>query len=399
MSWKKQSRSHYRRPLAHVKASLQNVSILLVLIALLAACSQVAEKNQPEPGLADPTPGQLVFIHTQEAVQELTLRNDNDVPIEINEASIIGDDVRAFSLIDTPDFPLILGRHQQINLKVRFEPHLQQDTFQAALRVTGGKPEHAAVEVAMYGEIKPATGVSHAEDDEGWTSLFNGQDLDGWYTWLPSTGKNNDPNGVFKAENGMLHILDVPVTGRKQEFGYIATSETYKNYHLRFEYKWGTKRFKPRDASKRDSGLLYHVVGPDRVWPRSVELQIQEGDTGDFWLLDGTTTTTTVVSAKAGTPKYREDGEPFTTEPGSFVRLAKSHANDKKTDWNYVEVIVTENEATHIVNGHVNNWGQDFRQPDPDGMTRNVPLNEGRILFQAEGAEVFYRNIEIRSLD
>lgn len=256
--------------------------------------------------------------------------------------------------------------------------------------------------VFVIGNVTAVTAPPSSEttsDNEGWTSLFNGENLDGWYTYLPSTGKNEDPKGVFKVENGMLHILDIPVTGERQEFGYVAREETFKNYHLRFEYRWGSKRFRPRSTTKRDSGMLYHVVGPDKVWPRSIEFQIQEGDTGDFWLVGGTTTTTTVASTSTDLPEYQEGGASYTTKPGSFVRLANSKTYDSPTGWNTVEVIVKGDEAIHIVNGKVNNRGSNFRQPDPNDPHKSVPLNEGRILFQAEGAEVFYRNIEIKSLD
>ncbi len=327
------------------------------------------------------------------------MRNDDAAPVEITGADITGTDAASFALPDAPQFPITIAPQQQITFKVQFTPQEAQEVFQAALRITGDHAERAAVEVSMYGEAGQEPGEDSAADDEGWTPLFNGRNLDGWYTWLPSTGKNNDPEKVFKAENGMLHILDIPVTGQKQEFGYIARPETFKNYHLRFEYLWGGKRFKPRHADKRDSGLLYHVVGKDKVWPRSIEFQVQEGDTGDFWLLDGVTATTTVTTAATDTPEYQEGGEPYTTKPGSFVRLAKSDPYDTTTGWNQVEVIVTENEAVQIVNGQVNNRARDFTQPDPDDPDKLIPLNAGRIAFQAEGAEVYYRNIEIKPLD
>ena len=369
----------------------------VLLLALLSACNQVAETSKSELDSADLTPGELTFTSAQ--VQDLTLRNDDATPIEIAGVDITGTDAAAFALARTTQFPVTIAPHQQLALRVRFTPRAEQEAFRAALQIIGDRPQHTAVAVNMYGKAKPSVSESPDSDSDGWTSLFNGKNLDGWYTWLPSTGKNNDPKQVFKAENGMLHILDIPVTGQKQEFGYIARSEIFKNYRLRFEYKWGTKRFKPRNASKRDSGLLYNVIGPDKVWPRSVEFQIQEGDTGDFWLIDGTTTTTTVTSAATDTPEYQEGGEPYTTQPGSFVRLTKSHTYDKKIGWNKVEVIVQGNEAVHVVNGYVNNRGTAFMRPDPDHPGKMIPLNEGRILFQAEGAEVFYRNIEIKSLD
>jgi hypothetical protein len=36
--------------------------------------------------------------------------------------------------------------------------------------------------------------------------LFNGKDLDGWFTFLNNRGKNNDPKKVFTVHNGLLHI-------------------------------------------------------------------------------------------------------------------------------------------------------------------------------------------------
>ena len=104
-----------------------------------------------------------------------------------------------------------------------------------------------------------------ASKDDGWVTLFNGRNLDGWYTFLPSTGKNSDPKKVFKVEQGLLHILDLPETSENQEFGYLATNEDYGNCRIRVEFKWGTKGYPPRLEAKRDNGLLYFLVCQDKV--------------------------------------------------------------------------------------------------------------------------------------
>jgi hypothetical protein len=253
----------------------------------------------------------------------------------------------------------------------------------------------AALAVVLVGAGAPALQAAPRPADDGWVPLFNGRDLDGWYTWLPSTGRDDDPKGVFKVRDGMLHILDIPATGEEQEFGYLATVGDYANYQLRFQYRWGRKRFPPRADEKRDSGLLYHVVGPDKVWPRSIECQVQEADTGDFFLIDRTTLTTTVEAVGPELKAYRGGGALHTQTDG---RIVKSGTYDLPADWNTVEAVVSEGEAIHIVNGRVNNRGVDLRQPDPADPSETVPLTSGRILFQAEGAEVFYRNIEIKPL-
>lgn len=199
--------------------------------------------------------------------------------------------------------------------------------------------------------------------------LFNGKDLKGWYTFLRNEGKNNDPDGIFKVENGVIHILG-------KTFGYIMTEQEYENYHLIVEFKWGTAKWPPREKAVRDSGILYHVTGPDKVWPKSFECQVQEGDTGDFWLIDGVT---------LNTPEK-------TTDDGKARRVGKNRvlkykdAEKPSGEWNVVEVIAEGNTVKHIVNGVLVNEGS------------NLSQSRGKILIQSEGAEVFYRRIELSPL-
>jgi hypothetical protein len=81
-------------------------------------------------------------------------------------------------------------------------------------------------------------------------------------------------------ENGAVHVSGT-------EFGYFITKQEYKNYYLRAEFKWSEGTFPPRQGQARDSGILYNIQGPNKVGPRSIEFQINEGCTGDFWMTDG----------------------------------------------------------------------------------------------------------------
>ena len=200
------------------------------------------------------------------------------------------------------------------------------------------------------------------------TSLFNGKNLDGWYSFLNSKGKNNDPEKVFAIENSLLHISG-------KEFGYISTDKAYSNFVFAVEYKWGTKKYPPRDADsvKRDNGICYYfpLNERDTVWPKSIECQIQEGDTGDFWLIDSTTIITNGVR----------------TEPGSFVRIPKKFNGEMPTgEWNRIEIIANNGKLTYIVNGKIVNEGE------------APSVTAGKILIQSEGAEIYYRKIEIAEL-
>jgi hypothetical protein len=66
--------------------------------------------------------------------------------------------------------------------------------------------------------------------------------------------------------------------------------------------------------------------------------------------------------------------------------------------WNTVDVIVDGDRAVYLVNGKVVNRCTKMCRPDPNDPQHTVPLTRGRILLQAEGAEVLYRNIEIKDL-
>lgn len=244
--------------------------------------------------------------------------------------------------------------------------------------------------VFVLRNVRPSTAELPSERElEGWEWLFNGTNLSGWYTYLPGHGRNSDPENVFKVTDGVLHILDVPNRGYR-DFGYLATWKSYSDYHLRLEYKWGTKRYEPRDRMKRDSGIIYHFTAGDRIWPTGAEYQIQEGDTGDFWLINETKIETRVNNPRAAEPRYTPSGTMATISGG---RVIKSGTYDRRDGWNSVDVIVRGNTAVHMINGRVNNRAHGLYTP------YGKPLSSGKILLQAEGAEIYYRNIEIRPLD
>ena len=215
----------------------------------------------------------------------------------------------------------------------------------------------------------------------------------------------------------MLHFYSGAEAGSAQPFGYIATEKEYTNYRLRLEFKWGEKKFAPRIKSRRDSGLLYHVTTQDKVWPDSVEYQIQENDVGDIYAVstrvtapvDAKTTnitvaintnrTTSVVRTNQNAvPMFRpaeKGGVPFLQGAvGTSLRIVRQ-ALYEHDGWNTAEIEVHGDRATHLVNGElVNGCGQ--IQQSIDGKWK--PLNHGRIALQLEGAEVLYRNIKIQEL-
>jgi hypothetical protein len=196
-------------------------------------------------------------------------------------------------------------------------------------------------------------------------SLFNGKDLTGWYTYTQTNGKNNDTENAFAVKDGVLHF-DGP------SMGYLCTNETYKNYYLRVVFRWGEKKYAPRENAPRDSGILYHFPdsAADNLWPESIECQVQENDCGDYFLVGGTS---------LDSPNTRPDNQPY-----RVVRTA--NFEKPAPEWNTIEIICLDNASEHYVNGQKVNEAY------------NLSVSEGKILLQLEGAEVFYQSVELLQL-
>jgi hypothetical protein len=212
--------------------------------------------------------------------------------------------------------------------------------------------------------------------------LFDGKNLNQFDTFLPSTGLNADPTHVFTVEDGVVHVSGT-------EMGYFITKREYKNYYLRAEFKWGEGTFAPRAGQARDSGILYNIQGPDKVWPRSVEFQINEGCTGDFWMTDGA-----ALTGKDGVRVTGPDGKAAKIDrfnKGVWKNVAgyRDPTNELENahgEWNVVELVNREGHVWQYVNGKLANEG-----------TNAFPLS-GKVLFQSEGAEVYFRNIKLYPL-
>lgn len=237
----------------------------------------------------------------------------------------------------------------------------------------------------------------------GWRKLWNGRDLDGWETFLrgpnkgdPALGVNTDPNGVFS----VTRVDGAPVLRISgQDWGALTTKDEFESYHFRVEFRWGEKRWPPRETAKRDSGVLYHCVGPhgagSGAWMQSFETQVQEGDCGDFHSVAGVIVDVEAVPEPSlpHTLLYKK-GAPLVTGTGN--RIIKAFDAEKPHGkWNLMEVVTVGQTAVHLVNGKPVLVLRGLRRR-VDGQEQ--PLTRGRIQIQSEGAEVFYRRPEVRPI-
>jgi len=245
-----------------------------------------------------------------------------------------------------------------------------------------------------------------------WRPLFSGKDLTGWDKYVgpraegqPPAGLNHDPDRVFT----VVEVDGAPairVSG--QTIGGISTTEEFEGFHLRLEFKWGSLTWPPRKGLARDSGILYWAVGPQGAgsggWMRSVECNVMEDDFGSFWGVAGAVADVEIgedrlayaEDPKATYPVYQRggrrtavgDGEPSGVRPNPIVKQPLDR-------WHTAEVIAVRGTGIHVINGQVTLVISNARQPVGGRM---APLDRGKIQLQSEGAEVFFRNIEIRPI-
>jgi Domain of Unknown Function (DUF1080) len=248
-----------------------------------------------------------------------------------------------------------------------------------------------------------------------WRPLWNGKDLTGWDMFLTNPdaswevpGLKRDATGKYLEPIGLnrdpLHDFTVEqVDGRPaihvsgQGFGTITTKESFANFHLRLQVKWGERKWGSKINAPRDAGLLYFCHGElgfeHKTWPRSIEFQIQEHDMGDLYAL---ATQETVNARKEGRLwLYDPKGQPILFEQKAPIgnRCVKLGDPEKpKGEWNTLDLICIGGDSIHIVNGVVVMRLHNAQRIDGAAP---MPLTSGQISLQTEGAEVYYRDVEI----
>lgn len=190
---------------------------------------------------------------------------------------------------------------------------------------------------------------------EGDVQLFNGKDLTGWSAHF------NDPNPKIHdvwsvKEGGILHCKGQPI-------GYIYTDKDYTSYKLKLEWRGVGK--------PGNSGVLLRVQEPHKVWPKSIEAQLQSRNAGDIWNIDQFPMTVA---------EDRTEGR----------HTKKIHETNEKPveggEWNTYEITLDGPNLELKVNGLVQN------------RATNCQIIPGKIALQSEGAEIEFRNIVLTPL-
>jgi hypothetical protein len=277
------------------------------------------------------------------------------------------------------------------------------------------KPALPVIALAAAFLLAPSTdAVAPAGGPTKVVQLFNGKDLSGFYTWLPRSGRE-DPDGVFTVADQIDGAPAIRVSG--QHLGGLVTREEFADYHLVVEFRWGLITWGDRKERARDSGVLVHCQPPDGsmekdskgAWMASVEAQIIEGGTGDFILVRGfdrdgmpihPRLTVTAGKDRDGENVHDPKAEPRELDGGRINWhgrdpdwkdvlgfRGKDDVESPAGEWTRLDVICDGDRIANVVNGKVVNAG-----------TRSS-LTRGRIMFQSELAEIYFRKIELRPIE
>lgn len=255
---------------------------------------------------------------------------------------------------------------------------------------------------------------------ENWTSLVD-KDLSAWDTYLSyrhqvgyngsvpkdSLGNEIAPIGFNMPGYDVFTVIEEnrePVIRISGEiYGCLVSREEFSDYHLKLRVKWGNTKWDPRKKLLKDSGILYHSIGPIgedywRSWMLSQEFQIMEGHMGDFWSQKMSAIDIRAYISEGAMCSVADEGQPFIPfgfgAPKGYCMRSANY--EIAGDWNDIDLICYQGKSLHIVNGHVVMVLQNSRYAENGNY---LPLQKGKLEIQSEASEVFYKDIKIRKLD
>lgn len=237
--------------------------------------------------------------------------------------------------------------------------------------------------------------------EKPWQPLFNGQNLDGWDTWVGPLSDSTEVIGLNKDPLNLFSVVDldgekvIRISGEKN--ASLATKEEFENYHISVELKWGDEVF-----ATYNSGLLYHSYGDFGaglgVWMSSHELQLKTGNMGDSYRMGKSYCEIPMKKNEEGKYVFAKDGEITPSIPDSETRVIGKNGDYEKPhgEWNTIEMYCFGRTSVHVVNGNVNMINYNSGKYLGEGNIE--PLTKGKIQFQSEGGELFLRNIKIKPI-
>ena len=227
------------------------------------------------------------------------------------------------------------------------------------------------------GETAADNTLTKSEIKDGWVLLWDGKTTDGW------RGAKLDefPEKGWTIEDGVLKVLSSAGL-ESANGGDIVTVKQYRNFILSVDFKI---------TEGANSGIKYFV---------QTDLNKGEGSAigCEFQILDDERH----PDAKLGVAGNRTLGSLY-----DLIRAEKENANFQIDRFNTARVIVQGNHVEHWLNGvkvveyerNTQEWNALVAYSKYKVWPNFGNFEQGHILLQDHGDEVWYKNIKIKELD
>ena len=237
--------------------------------------------------------------------------------------------------------------------------------------------------------------------DHPWVSLFNGKDLAGWTPKVAGHPLGENSHDTFRVEDGILKVSYDKYGKFDNQYGHLYSNLSYSRYILRMEYRFEGKMMADAPGYVNlNSGVMIHSqppqsMGLEQSFPISMEFQ--------FLADEG--------KGKRPTGNVCTPGTHLELDGKKVVQhiVESSSPTFPADEWVKIEVEVRGNdEVIHRVNGQE---VLRYQKPQLDPTCRIAPaeplikagapmmLSHGHIALQAEGQGVWFRSIELKSLE
>ncbi len=213
--------------------------------------------------------------------------------------------------------------------------------------------------------LKPMTenGLSAADRSVGWTSLFNGSDMDQWRVY-----KEDHMEG-WKVENGLMKAMGTHNAD-------IITKDTFSNFELALE--WSI-------AEGANSGIFFNVR-------ESPEYESVYHTGPEYQLLDD--------------HAYPKSNKVNVSSANYDVHAPTVDVSRPSGTWNTTRLIVNNNKVEHWLNGqktvsyelYSDDWKQRIAKSKWKNLDSYARYQSGHLALQDHGGIIQFRNIRVRRL-
>ena len=202
------------------------------------------------------------------------------------------------------------------------------------------------------------------------------------------------PWPLYLGDRLIVYHLAEEMEARKHELDFLAFADRPDDWHEQDHYDHLFNQVRLfKDPTRSQQSYLKRLLLPASRFPtraeqswspemwQAIEAQLANGEAGDIWFQ---------YDAQKQLPKLNIDPtrkNEVNKEGRQYFRIGKGEKIEKPIgEWNDYEITCKGGDVTISVNGRLVNEGKDGS------------LTQGRIGLQAEGAEIHFKDIELKPL-